>query len=95
MAAYPEFEKLLEKIDQNRLLEVRRSPLSLLSLITVFIISAVAVYGATGFVSESKGLQEIHQRGAPTVCGHHPIFYCCSKSCAVITTIYIYSARTD
>ena len=50
---YPEFETLIQNPNTNRLLEVRRSPISMLSLIAFFIISVVGVYFAIHYIHES------------------------------------------
>ncbi len=53
MATYPDFEILINNPEKNRLMQVRRAPVSMLSMIVVFILSVVGVYLFTTFVQSS------------------------------------------
>lgn len=52
MPSYPPFPVLVEKPNKNRMLEVRRAPVSMMSMIFVFLASVIGAYLLTVFLQE-------------------------------------------
>ena len=57
MSVYPEFSKILEGEDKERLLEVRRSIRSILPLVIFFLVSVLIVYTLIYYI-ELSGIQD-------------------------------------
>ncbi len=53
MASYPDFETLIKNPEKSRILRVRRAPVSMFSMIVVFLLSVVGVYLFTEFIQNS------------------------------------------
>ena len=59
LMTYPDSTTLLQNSNQTRLLEVRRTPSSLLSLISLFLLTAVVTFFCQAFFAQSKFFAEL------------------------------------
>ena len=93
MASYPTFEELISRENQSRLLEVRRTPRSMVSLIVLLIASVLIIFGATEYLAHQPQLAWIFSFINPRYLSLAPLILLLEILRRYHNDLYIFSAQ--